>query len=118
MMLELEVDRAFRCGKFDLVDVLNCRDIIDLGDVLPDEGIEELLSQVVSSSMPSLGMNFTERMELLCLRLLFCSALLQSRIPLGIVLDTQMDTHERSNTANGWKVVDGRCTRKDPFVAG
>jgi hypothetical protein len=73
-------------------------DIVNLGDVLPDECIEELLTEIIATSVPSLRMNFTDSMELLRLSLFFGLGLLELGVTLGIIFYTKVDPHESGDT--------------------
>lgn len=76
MVLQLQVDSSFRSRKSNFVKMLDSRDIVNFGDVLPDKDIEEILSEVVSASVPCLRVDFTESVELFRLGLLLCSRFL------------------------------------------
>lgn len=100
-MLELEVHRTFCRWQPDLVDVLCGRNVVNLGNVLPDKDVEELLGEVVSSIVPGGRVDLSERMEFLGRSLLFGTSFLSLSRPLRIVLDTKVDTQERRN-ATSW----------------
>ena len=54
MMFQFQVDRTFRSRQLDLMKMFHGWDIINLGDILPDKRVQELLSEIISSSLPSL----------------------------------------------------------------
>ena len=74
------------------MNMFESRDLVNLRYVLPDEDIEELLCEVVSSPMPSCRMNLAKCVEFFSLGLLFCSSFPRLRITLGIIFNTQMNT--------------------------
>jgi hypothetical protein len=55
--LELKVDRSGGCRKGDPDDVLLELDLVDLGDVLTDEHVAEVLGDEVSKPVPFFGVD-------------------------------------------------------------
>lgn len=52
VMLEFQVDSAFRSGESNGVDVFHGWNVINLSDVLPDKCVQEQLRQVITAPVP------------------------------------------------------------------
>jgi hypothetical protein len=96
-MIELQVDRFLSSWKIDSNIFFLIRNLVTLGDVLPQELVAKALSNLIPSIVPRDRRYFSKRMKAFGRGLLFLLLLHESHRPFGEIVYPEVNMEKRGH---------------------